>query len=207
LARIDKPAVFHTEAEPVPGREAAEPWRVLKSSLAVRFNSRRHTTWGPETVSAHDLSLIIRAIEARDKLAAEEMALRTAMRDLLRAATQRQIVRLESPVWMLSDCDLRKSTVHVVSIANALLPHRNELLELLVQINKLAARLDQIAKGFVQVLEEQSGEIRMIFSLGSHIALTPSDAEREARRLRKFLQNATAGLDEATHVLKGVEPK
>ena len=201
MARIDKPSAFETEPEPGRLSEGSEPWRALKSSLAITFTSKRQRIWCPEELSPDVRSQIIRAIEARGAIAAAEMKLRTAICEMVHEASSLRFVRLDSPVWMQPDFVVRKAAKRIAWESDALSAQRHELSELLEDIDAIAGKLDLLAKGLLQVREERSGSISMTFSLNRRLSLEPPEVEREARWFRNFVREATGVLTRAHDAL------
>lgn len=200
MARIEKPSVFRTE--PKPGdRDSGEPWHAFKTSLAITFSSKLHRAFDPETLSAEVKSQIIRAIEARRSLAAVHMEFHTAVGDLVEAASAFPQFRLDAPVWMQPAAEVRKAAMRIVLESEALAARRKELAALLERVEDTAGDLGLLVSGFVEVREERSGKISMTFSLGRRITMGPLEVEREARRLRHFLRNATGVMIGASEAL------
>lgn len=197
MARIDKPSTFQTEPESGRWGEVCEPWRLLKSSLAVKFTSKRRRIWRPESLSLDARLQIIRAIEARDAIAAAEMELRTAIRAMVHEASALPTFALDSPVWMQPDTQVRKAAIFIVRDSGWLSTRREELSSLFARIDAITNDLDLLAKGFLEVCEERSGDISMIFSLGRRLTLEPRQVERKARIIRDFVGEATGLLIDA----------
>lgn len=192
MARIDPPHVFETQLDPGDFNELTEPWRVLKSSLAVRFTSKRNGPLLPENLADEVRSRIFRMFEFRRRLTEAEMEMRTTMRALMREAHTRRIVEMRKPEWMLSNAELRQAVAEAITSAEALASRREEFRRHLRELGSIADRTALLVDGRLEVREGRSGEISLIFSLGRRVAVQLDDAERELRRLRHAIRNVTA---------------
>lgn len=187
--------------EPVRWTEVGEPWRVLKSSLAISFSSRRRRKWRPEALAPEVRSDIIRAIEARRTITVADTELRQVIRELVGAASALQHFRIGSPVWMQSNEELRKALKRIIWEAEPLAATRQELGVLLMRIDSIADELELLSSGYLEVRENWSRTISMRFSSRRSLTLTPAEVEAKAHRIRLFVDEATENLDRARETL------
>ena len=176
--------------EPRSWSEQREPWRVLKSSVAISFSSGRRRKWRPEALTPEVRSQVIEALEARLSIRAAQTELRRALGELVEAASMVPKFRLAGPVWMQPTAELRRAAKRIIWEAEPLTARRQELGALLMRIEAFADEIDLLANGFLEVREKWSGKISMRFALGRRLTLSPAEVKAKAAPIRSFVLEA-----------------
>lgn len=168
-----------------------EPWTVFKQSLAITFSPKRRRSWSPNELDPEVRSEILRAIEARQSIAAAYGDLHAGMRRLVEAASELKPFHDLPRPCQQPDPELRKLASYVAADAELPIRDQDALVAMLSRAETVVKKIKLLAHGFIDVREERSGSIAMKFQLWRQRRICkPADVEAEAQTVTAFAAEA-----------------
>lgn len=186
-ARFEPQLPFTSRYSPV-----REPWRVLRSSLAIQFTSDRMKHWSPENLSDFAKRDILSALEARWAAHLANAEFQSALFDLVWDAGKipvYQLLKTETSDSQKDRCALLRQ---MALVDGPLSDAREEILDVLAWYEPKKDAFAVFPSGFIEVREKKSGQIIVSFQLGrTRKRLTCEEVRSRAVEVCRDLASST----------------
>jgi hypothetical protein len=179
-----------------------EPWRALRSSLAVKFMSRRRNGWSADSISAQAKTEIISGLEARSAIIGGYSRIQSAVRDLVAKAGFSVGGGERCGPYSAGMKEVLSYAKGLTNEGGPLCANRQMWNDLLDRVQATVKAADLVVHGFVDVREERSGSI--VFRIdwwGRGQSFTSDDLKAKALALELLAGEAESRLAAALSLL------
>lgn len=191
-------------ADPLPANYSSErePWRLLRSSMTVRFSWWRRRNWSPDQLTQSAKEEIRSALETRGSILRSYSDLHSALFDLVCKARTLPTYAQFDDFGTWTNIEVVRSVRSLVEADGPLSPARVPLNEIIERIEAASEALDLIVHGFVDVTEKKCGQFLFTFTLwGKRQSLTHAQLRSEAAGMERLSNEARRRLAAATSAL------
>lgn len=166
-----------------------EPWRFFRSSIAVRFTTRRRRKWSPEALEPETRGEIALGLEAHNGIKRRFSDIDSAFFDLL--------YDFGTPTAGFGG---KVASVRELTLAaGPLSAQRTQVMRLTGQLDGIIDDLLLLVHGLLEVREERSGEIRFRFELAGR---SGSWSAPDLHAIASHLESLGAAIVETARMLR-----
>lgn len=173
-----------------------EPWRELRSSVAIQFSSRKMRSWSVDQLSEAARAKMISGLESRRSIVRSYSRARSALSDFVASTRIERLSVERGHVPDYSDKAIFTAVCRLAEVDCSCSACAASLRELTEAIEAVADRLAVVIHGYTEVREKRSGEILFFFEFqGKRLAFTHSELQSQAAALEQLAEETCRRLN------------